>query len=119
MHELGIAMEIAELAASRVSDGERVTRVVIEVGALTAVLPDALAFAWDTVIEDSTMAGATLEIVPIAGRGRCSACRAEHAMHVPFGRCSCGKDLEIVDGEQLRIRNLEVATHVRDMRVLG
>lgn len=117
MHELGIALEIVDLATER-ARGAQVTRVVIEVGALTAVLPDALAFAWDCATEDSALSGAKLEIVTMPGRGKCRACSAEQELQVPFGRCGCGTtDLELVAGEELRIRELEVSD-VRHMRML-
>ncbi|MEO8700995.1 MAG: hydrogenase maturation nickel metallochaperone HypA [Kofleriaceae bacterium] len=60
MHELGIAMEIAELAAERAGDAQ-ICRVVVEIGTLAAVVPDALAFAWECM-----ETGAELEIVAIA-----------------------------------------------------
>jgi hydrogenase nickel incorporation protein HypA/HybF len=117
MHELGIAMDIVDIATERAA-GERVHRVVIEVGALTAILPDALAFAWDVATEGSAIAGAALEIVTIAGRGKCRACAREIVLDTVFGRCECGTtDLELVAGEELRIRELEVS-HVRDVRML-
>lgn len=118
MHELGIAMEIAELSLSRAGD-QRISRVVVEVGALTAVLPDALAFAWDSVVEATDLEGAALEIVTIEGRGRCRSCASEHAMRMPFGRCPCGAELDIVAGEQLRIRHLEVAPPTSESRSVG
>jgi hydrogenase nickel incorporation protein HypA/HybF len=116
MHELGIAMEIVDLATERAA-GAHVTRVVIEVGALTAVLPDALAFAWECAREDTALAEARLEIVVMPGRGKCRACGSELELAVPFGRCGCGTtDLDLVAGEELRIRELEVAD-VRDLRM--
>ena len=112
MHELGIAMEIADLASERAGDA-RVTRVIVEVGKLTAVLPEALAFAWEAAVKspeaEHPLAGCTLEIVEVAGRGKCRACRQELELDRPFGRCACGMtDLEFIAGEELRIRALEV-----------
>ena len=66
MHELGIALQIAEAAAERARDA-RPVRVVVEVGELTAVLPEALAFAWEVAIQDSELPGCALEIVAVAG----------------------------------------------------
>jgi hydrogenase nickel incorporation protein HypA/HybF len=112
MHELGIAMEIAEVATERAGklDGNpRIAKIVVEVGKLTAVLPDALAFAWDAAIEGSTLEGCALEIVTIDGRGKCTRCGTEQAMTMVFGRCACGTtDLELIAGEELTIRHLEV-----------
>ena len=108
MHELGIAIEIADVAVERAA-GKRPTRIVVEVGALTAVLPDALAFAWQAAIEGSTLGGCELDIVAVAGRGRCRACASELDLVMPFGRCTCGgTDLELVAGQELRIRDMEV-----------
>ena len=50
MHELGIVQEVVAIA-SESADGRRVRRVVLEIGALTAVVPDALRFAFDLVAE--------------------------------------------------------------------
>ena len=66
MHELGIAMEIADVALERAGDA-RIKRVVIEVGALTAVLPAALSFAWEAATCESELEGCVLEIVEVAG----------------------------------------------------
>jgi hydrogenase nickel incorporation protein HypA/HybF len=108
MHELGIAMEIAELATERAGNAQ-LRRIVVEVGRLTAVLPDALAFAWDAAVCGSDLEGCALEIVVIAGRGKCRACGDEQELTMPFGRCNCGTtDLELVAGEELSIRELEV-----------
>lgn len=108
MHELGIAMEIAELAIERAA-GASVRRVVVEVGQLTAVLPEALAFAWQAATEGSEMETCALEIIEMPGRGRCRTCSAEQALSMPYGQCACGAtDLELIAGEDLRIRELEV-----------
>jgi hydrogenase nickel incorporation protein HypA/HybF len=66
VHELGIAMEIAEVASAR-AGAAKPTRIVIEVGTLTAVLPDALRFAWQAMTEASELAGCTLEVLEVAG----------------------------------------------------
>ncbi|HWO22005.1 MAG TPA: hydrogenase maturation nickel metallochaperone HypA [Kofleriaceae bacterium] len=108
MHELGIALEIAELTVERAA-GARPRRVVVEVGRLTAVLPDALAFAWEAATQGSVLEGCALEIAEVAGRGRCRACSAEQALDVPFGWCACGAaDLELIAGQELVIRRLEL-----------
>jgi hydrogenase nickel incorporation protein HypA/HybF len=103
-------MEIADLAVARAADA-RIARIVVEVGKLTAVLPDALAFAWDAVrAESATLVDCRLELVEIAGRGRCRVCGEAIVLTAAFGRCGCGStDLEIVAGEELRIRELEVS----------
>lgn len=109
MHELGIAEEVIALAAES-SGGARVARVVLEIGALAAVLPDAVRFCFDLASEGTPLEGAALEIVVVAGLARCRACAATLELSRPFGRCACGgTDLDWLRGEELRIRELEVA----------
>jgi hydrogenase nickel incorporation protein HypA/HybF len=66
MHELGITAEIVEIAA-RYATSERVRRVVVEIGRETAVLPDAVRFCFDFCAEGTSVQGAELEIVQLAG----------------------------------------------------
>lgn len=109
MHELGIVQDVIELV-SESSRGARVARVVLEIGALTAVLPDAVRFCFGVASEGTPLAGATLQIVETPGLARCRACAATFELRQPFGRCACGgTDLEWLRGEELRIREMEVA----------
>jgi hydrogenase nickel incorporation protein HypA/HybF len=108
MHELGIAMRVVELAVES-SGGGRVERIIVEVGKLATVLPDALRFCFDAAAEGTPAEGARLEIVEVPGRARCRACGGELALLQPFGRCACGgTDLEWLSGEELRITEMEV-----------
>jgi hydrogenase nickel incorporation protein HypA/HybF len=66
VHELSIALHIAELAVERAGDATP-CRVVVEIGELAAVMPDALRFAWDALTAHSTLEGCTLDIVQTPG----------------------------------------------------
>jgi hydrogenase nickel incorporation protein HypA/HybF len=108
MHELGITQEIIALVSER-TRGARVRRVVLEIGKLAAVLPDAVQFCFDLCSEGTPVEGATLEIVAIPGMGRCRTCGALVALEQPFGQCGCGNtDLEWLAGEELTIREVEL-----------
>lgn len=108
MHELGIAEEVVALVTAR-TGGARVTRIVLEIGRLCAVMPDAMRFCFDLATEGTLAEGARLEIVEIPGRGRCRACGADVALERPFGWCGCGgSDLEWLAGEELRVKEIEV-----------
>jgi len=109
VHELGIAEEIVTIVAER-TRGARVTRIVLEVGTLCAVLPDAMRFCFDLATEGTVAEGARLEIVEVPGVGRCRGCGASVALERPFGRCVCGgSDLDWQSGDELRIKEIEVA----------
>lgn len=108
MHELGITQQIVETVLDR-AGGARVTRVVIEIGKLSAVLPDAVRFCFEVCCEGTLLAGAALDILEPAGRARCRACAAEVALDQPFGHCACGSsDLDWLSGMELSIREMEV-----------
>jgi hydrogenase nickel incorporation protein HypA/HybF len=108
VHELALAQAIVDTASEIAGDG-RVVRIVLEIGALALVVPDALRFGFDLVAADTPVAGAELAIVETPGRARCRDCDGEVALARPFGRCGCGSsDLAWISGEELRIKTVEV-----------
>jgi hydrogenase nickel incorporation protein HypA/HybF len=108
MHELGITQEIVALAEAR-SEGQRVRRVVVEIGKLTAVLPDAVQFCFDLCAKGTRVEGAELRIVETPGTARCKECGSTVQLDMPFGRCACGcTELDWLTGEELRILELEI-----------
>ena len=108
MHELGITQEIVAIATDR-AGGARIKRIVVEIGKLSAVLPDAVRFCFELCAEDTLAEGAELQIIETPGRARCRACQTEMILERPFGRCTCGNtDLEWLAGEELRIMEMEI-----------
>jgi hydrogenase nickel incorporation protein HypA/HybF len=67
VHELGIVMEIIELASDRFGELKPI-KLVVEIGTETAVCADALRFAWEVATEDSALSGCSLEIVERPGQ---------------------------------------------------
>ena len=108
MHELAITEAVVEGVSEQVGDA-RVTRVVLEIGRLSGVVPDAIRFCFDVCAQGTRLDGATLDIVVVPGRGRCRACRAETALEDALPLCSCGSaDVELLAGRELRVREVEV-----------
>ena len=102
-------MRIVEAVSERAA-GARVRAVRVDIGALVAVLPDALRFCFELACEGTPAEGAVLEIREIPGRARCRACDATLSLDRPYGRCACGEtDLEWIGGDELMIREMEVA----------
>ncbi|MBD2465216.1 hydrogenase maturation nickel metallochaperone HypA [Oscillatoria sp. FACHB-1407] len=107
MHELGITQNIVAIAAEY-ANGVPVKRVTLEVGKLTAILPDAIRFCFDVCCQGTILEGAELEILEKPGLARCRQCGSEVALELPFGVCHCGcQDLQIIQGEELSIKELE------------
>jgi hydrogenase nickel incorporation protein HypA/HybF len=108
MHELGVAQEVVAIVAEH--SQRKVTRVVLEIGKLSAIMPDAIRFCFDMCSEGTVVEGAQLEIIEIPGRARCRACDGEVILERPFGRCECGgTDLEWLTGEELSVKEYEVS----------
>jgi hydrogenase nickel incorporation protein HypA/HybF len=109
MHELSIANSVVEICAEQAA-GARVMRVTLEIGKLSAVMPDAIRFCFDVCAKDTPVEGAVLEIIDVPGLGRCTVCGATMELAEPFGQCVCGSEsLELVSGQQLKIKQMEVA----------
>lgn len=108
MHELAITQETIEAVLAR-AGAAQVTRVTLEIGRLSAVLPDAVRTCFERCREDTPLRATELTIIETPGVARCTACGAELQLDRPFGRCACGcSDLEWLAGEELRIREMEV-----------
>ena len=110
MHELAISEAIVSEVCEHVGDA-RVSRVTVEIGRLAAVVPDAIQFCFDLAANGTAVEGAALEIVEIPARGDCRQCGNSVELGDSFiGTCVvCGGiDLEIVNGQELRIRSVEV-----------
>ena len=70
MHELGITRNIVAIVSER-AGAARVKRVSLEIGRLSAVMPEAIRFCFDVCSKGTALEGAELEIREIPGRGRC------------------------------------------------
>jgi hydrogenase nickel incorporation protein HypA/HybF len=108
VHELSIATAIVEACVER-AGSDRILRIRVEVGHLAAVLPDSLRFCFELCAKGTTAEGAILEILEIPGRAVCEACGESILLSSPFGRCACGGKLEIVAGQELKMRDMEIA----------
>ena len=109
MHELGIADGIVQICAERAEDA-RVIRVRVEIGELTAVLPDALRFCFDVCARGTVVEGAVLEIDETPARAVCGHCAREVVLSRPAGRCACGcANLRVIAGEELKVKEMELA----------
>jgi hydrogenase nickel incorporation protein HypA/HybF len=108
VHELALTESIVSAVCDCIGAG-RVRRVVLEVGRLSGVVPDALRFCFDVCAADTVVAGASLDIREIPGLARCAACGGVVELDFPFGLCPCGSaELEVLQGRELRIKEVEV-----------
>ncbi len=110
MHELSITRNVVAIVCERAA-GQRVTRVRLAIGKLSAVMPEAIRFCFGICAEGTPLAAATLQIDEIPGRGRCTACQGEVELKELVGRCpDCGAaGLTLIAGQEMLIREFEFA----------
>jgi len=113
MHEMGIAMQIIEIAGASIPSDMmhvKVTRVNLKVGKLAAVVPESLRFCFDIVAKDTVLAGAELVIEEIPIKARCKVCRKEWTISEPVFTCSSCRspDIELLSGRELDIDSIEI-----------
>ena len=112
MHEMSLAEGILQIAedAARREGAQRVKTVVIEIGRLSSVEPEALSFCFDAVTRGSVAEGARLELVTVDGAGWCMKCSAEVPMQELYGECpQCGSaQVQVTRGTEMRVKELEI-----------
>jgi hydrogenase nickel incorporation protein HypA/HybF len=107
MHELGITRNIIAIVSEH-ARGERVKRVRLEIGHLSAILPDAIRFCFDVCRDGTLLAAAELEIDEIPGRGRCEDCGNDLELAELYGECACGShNIRLFAGQELNIKEME------------
>ncbi|MBN3958552.1 hydrogenase maturation nickel metallochaperone HypA [Nostoc sp. NMS8] len=108
MHELGITQNIVAIVTEN-AKGAKVQRVLLQIGKLSAIMPDAIRFCFDICTQGTVLEGAILEIIEIPGLAKCRQCGAEISVDKPFGICSCGSvQLDLITGEELKIKEIEI-----------
>lgn len=113
MHEMSLAEGVLQLIedAARQQKFEKVITVWLEIGQLSGVEVEAMAFCFDAVTRDSVAQGARLEIIALPGVGWCMECSQSVPMSEVFGECpQCGGfQMQVTGGTEMRVKELEVA----------
>jgi len=112
MHEMALTESIVEIAIEEAQKqgARRVTRVFLDIGALSCVEPEALEFCFAAVASGTAAEGAKLEIARIVGAGWCLDCERSVPLAERFGACpECGRHrVQMTAGDELKIREMEI-----------
>lgn len=113
MHEMGIAMQIVEIAIASIPDDMeniRVERVNLKVGKLAAVVPESLRFCFEIVAGETPLSGAELVIEEIPVVAKCNECNEEWTIKEPVFTCNKCKSssIELLSGRELDIHSIEI-----------
>lgn len=113
MHEMSLAEGVLQLVeeAARREHAVQVRTVVLAIGRLSSVEPEALRFCFEAVTRGSLAEGAVLEIIDVPGGGRCMDCAADVTMQSLYDACpNCaGYRLQATSGTEMRVREIEIA----------
>ncbi len=114
MHEMGIALQIVEIATASIPDdieNAQIERVNLKVGKLAAIVPDSLRFCFDIVAKDTPLKGAKLVIQEIDVVARCNDCQTNWTITEPAFSCKKCKSssIEILSGRELDLDSIEIA----------
>lgn len=113
MHEMGIVQNIIDILEqqARMHDAKRIVSIKLEFGALTAVLPSAISFAFEILSKGGVTEGAALDIRIIPIKVFCPECNQESILveyqpHCPI--CSSPM-LQILEGrDEMRVASMEI-----------
>lgn len=110
MHEAALAASIMQIveATARNQGALRVRELRLEIGALANVELEALRFALQAAIEDSSAAGARIEYLSIPGAGRCASCGALVALATLYDPCPLCDNYPVrpTGGRELRVKDV-------------
>jgi hydrogenase nickel incorporation protein HypA/HybF len=109
---MALTESIVEIAveAAKKQGASKVTRVFVDVGALSHVEPEALQFCFAAVSAGTLVEGAGLEIARVPGAGWCVDCGKVVPLADQFAPCpECGRRrVQITAGDELRVREMEI-----------
>lgn len=112
MHEMSLAEGVVQIIedAARTQGFSRVKRVFLEIGWLSSVEPDAMAFCFEAVARGTLAEGAVLEVIDVPGAGQCLSCGKTVEIGAVFDPCpECGGyPVHPTAGTEMRVRELEV-----------
>ena len=112
MHEMSLAegvLQLVEETAQR-EKAQRVKLVILEIGRLSSIEPEAIKFCFEAVTHGSIAQGAALEIVHVPGVGWCMPCGESVPMQENYGACpKCGSyQVQPTGGTEMRVKEIEI-----------
>ncbi|MBL8487687.1 MAG: hydrogenase maturation nickel metallochaperone HypA [Rhodocyclaceae bacterium] len=112
MHEMSLAEGVIQIVedAARAAQCRRVSAVILEIGRLSSVEPEALRFCFDAVSRGSIAEGARLEIEDVPGTAWCMQCSESVEVAARLEGCPrCGSyQLQVTGGTEMRVKEVEI-----------
>jgi hydrogenase nickel incorporation protein HypA/HybF len=116
MHELSICESLIEIALAAMKEqgvSRHAASLTVEIGRLTAVVPDSLRFYFGILSQGTPLQSAELRIKSVVLRTRCRSCLLETEPDFPTLACfQCGTPVEILSGRELRLVSIDVPEEI-------
>lgn len=110
MHEYEITKRIAGMIAEEsLSRGIKPKKAFVEIGALTTYKPEPIKHYFSILRqEDTVLKGVELDVRTVPAIIRCRQCNKEiEVQDLPFCQDCATADVEILSGEDIRLRRIE------------
>ena len=114
MHEMGIALQIVEVAQSSIPEEmkqSRVEKINLKIGRLAAVVPESLNLCMEVVTKDTPLEGAAIHIEEVPVIAKCRKCN--HQWEVASAVYICPEcksiELDIISGNELNVVSIDIA----------
>lgn len=110
MHEMSIVQGILDVC-TRHAAGRTVVALVVEIGELSGVMPEAIEFCFSACCKDTALEHAQLSIESVPAVGFCEDCRISQPLTSLYDSCQqCGGyRLTVTSGQEMRVREMEVS----------
>jgi len=112
MHEMPIVRKIVKIAErhARENGAKIVKRLVLQIGELSSVVPDAVRLCYPMCTDETILKNAVLEIEIVPAIGICQQCSGEYNLVKNEFKCpECQSEKwEISSGRELLIKEIEV-----------
>lgn len=114
MHELSYMIKFIEMAKKAIENEPYtcVESITVEVGEMTGVLPVYLEKYFPQVVKDTPFEGASLEVISVPVKAKCSACNNIYAPDKTnnYACPECKRtDAKIISGRELNLVNVAVS----------
>ncbi|MEW6259763.1 MAG: hydrogenase maturation nickel metallochaperone HypA [Thermodesulfobacteriota bacterium] len=113
MHEMGIALQIIDIACASIPEEmkpARVESILLRAGKLSAIIPDNLRFCFEVASKGTAVEGAELRIEEVPVVVRCKDCGGNWTVNGPAFRCEACEsgNIEMISGRELDIVSIEL-----------
>lgn len=112
MHELSLLENVRTILEDHAREQHftQIEEITLQIGVLSCVEKEALAFAFEAVMKNSLAQNAKLHFQTIAGQGRCQQCGQLTVMEMLYDTCEhCGHHrVDVIAGLEMKITELKV-----------